>query len=377
MPQDATTLEQYVEIPVSETDPETNEPVCYIIRPFRGDVWNVSAAVELAASRAGLKPTDLKLDWNPLTILSGSAGKTQNARVVVAILHDRMAAQANPNVMYELGLAHALGKPTLIVAKTDAGSLPAMINNVPCIPLPTDEQVVDDTFFRQITEPLRTLLNDKEYHNIVWPSARRRHGPLVPERLLRDPDFYREVTTLRNFGNNIYQRFLELGAGHVSAMTKPALEQTRTFQPKSFEDFRTWLITYDASYRNMVEPEVYVRPKVSLEQARDTIFRFLASLGENAKTHGEIQRFFGDIVRDVRSWPSLDERMRSNLREIFGDIPITDYFITERDPRILELTTDVYAILRQMLGTCASLVANSFAFVNLVNICATADDRNA
>ena len=219
-------------------------------------------------------------------------------------------AQANPNVMYELGLAHALGKPTLIVAKPGPGEVPAMINNVPFIPLPTDEQVEDDTFFRQITEPLRTLLEQKEYNNIVWTNARRRHGPYIPERLLRDPDFYSEVTTLRNFGNNIYQRFLELGAGHVSAMTRPALEQTRTFQPKSFEEFRNWLITYDASYRNMVKPEVYDTPKVSLAQAKETIFRFLASLGKDTPRHGEIQRFFGDIVRDVRSWPSLDERMR-------------------------------------------------------------------
>ncbi len=165
------TPEEYVEIAVSETDPETYEELCYIIRPFRGDVWNVSAAVELAASRAGLKPTDLKLDWNPLTILSGSAGKTRNARVVVAILQDRAATQANPNVMYELGLAHALGKPTLIVAKADPGNVPAMINNVPFIALPTDEQVEDDTFFRQITEPLRTLLEQTEYNNIVWARA--------------------------------------------------------------------------------------------------------------------------------------------------------------------------------------------------------------
>jgi hypothetical protein len=69
----------------------------------------------------------------------------------------------------------------------DLGSLPTIINNVPCIPLPSKDQILDNTFYFQISRSLHTLRNN-EYKNIVWESAHLREGPSVHKRLLGDSE---------------------------------------------------------------------------------------------------------------------------------------------------------------------------------------------
>ena len=93
-------------------------------------------------------------------------------------LGDRVVAQYIHRNAAILGLAHALGKPTLIVANITPGHLPAMINNVPCIPLPTNDQLHRNIFLDEVAGKLRVALAQDRYNNIAWgDNARRRYLP--------------------------------------------------------------------------------------------------------------------------------------------------------------------------------------------------------
>lgn len=96
--------------------PETKEPkdICFTIMPFRG--WFDRYYEEIfypAIIAAGLQPHRADDLFRPSTIVGDIWDYTKRAKVILADLTGK-----NPNVFYELGLAHALSKPAVIVVET-------------------------------------------------------------------------------------------------------------------------------------------------------------------------------------------------------------------------------------------------------------------
>lgn len=101
-----------------DKDYEVEDDLVFVITPFNerfhGDfdtIFNVCRSVGLRCIRGDEE--FIKGD-----ILSHILKKIVKSRVVIANINGR-----NPNVLYELGIAHALDKPTLITSKT--------IDNIP------------------------------------------------------------------------------------------------------------------------------------------------------------------------------------------------------------------------------------------------------
>ena len=96
------------------TDPSKKNDSCFVIMPFGGyfdkyysDIYKPAIeAVGLFAKRAD----DLS---RPGTIVQDIWTYTKDSRIVLADLTDR-----NPNVFYELGLAHALAKPAILITNS-------------------------------------------------------------------------------------------------------------------------------------------------------------------------------------------------------------------------------------------------------------------
>ncbi|MDD5625555.1 MAG: hypothetical protein PHG83_00095 [Patescibacteria group bacterium] len=90
------------------------ENFCFVIMPF-GDWFNeyYEKIYCPAIKSAGLIPTRSDDLYRPSSIVQDIWSYTQNAKVILAELTDK-----NPNVFYELGLAHAIGKPAIFVTKT-------------------------------------------------------------------------------------------------------------------------------------------------------------------------------------------------------------------------------------------------------------------
>jgi hypothetical protein len=88
-----------------------------------------------------------------------------NSDLVIAVIHDpREKNSINPNVMYELGIAHSFRKPTIIVADS-ADGLPFDIHDVETIQLEFARFKEDrhrDAFLLELREILRRILKAPE-----------------------------------------------------------------------------------------------------------------------------------------------------------------------------------------------------------------------
>ena len=97
--------------PKAENKPQE---LCFVIMPFGGwyDVYYENI-YQAAITKAGLIPRRADDLYRPSNIVQDIWELTKKAKVIVADLTDK-----NPNVFYELGLAHALAKPAILITET-------------------------------------------------------------------------------------------------------------------------------------------------------------------------------------------------------------------------------------------------------------------
>lgn len=91
--------------------PQKKKDLCFVIMPFGGWFDNYYESIyrpAVEASGLAVKRTDDL--YRPGTIVNDIWSLTKKARILLADLTDK-----NPNVFYELGLAHALAKPVILV----------------------------------------------------------------------------------------------------------------------------------------------------------------------------------------------------------------------------------------------------------------------
>lgn len=87
---------------------------CFTIMPFGG--WfddYYSSVFSEAILDAGVKPVRADDLYQPSTIVADIWRMTKDAKIILADLSGK-----NPNVFYELGLAHAIGKPVILVVES-------------------------------------------------------------------------------------------------------------------------------------------------------------------------------------------------------------------------------------------------------------------
>lgn len=97
-----------------QTPKVEQKDVCFVIMPFGG--WSdkyYTSIFRPAIEAAGLLPHRADDLFRPSTIVNDIWAFTNKARIILADLTGK-----NPNVFYELGLAHALAKPAVLVTET-------------------------------------------------------------------------------------------------------------------------------------------------------------------------------------------------------------------------------------------------------------------
>ncbi|GFE79271.1 hypothetical protein GCM10011487_12710 [Steroidobacter agaridevorans] len=94
--------------------PAIQSACCFVIMPFGG--WAdgyYDAIYQPAIEAAGLRAHRADDLYRPSTIVNDIWAYTRKAKLLIADLTGK-----NPNVFYELGLAHALAKPAILVAES-------------------------------------------------------------------------------------------------------------------------------------------------------------------------------------------------------------------------------------------------------------------
>jgi hypothetical protein len=94
--------------------PAANTDECFTIMPFGGWFDQYYDAIFCPAIEdAGLMPKRADDLYRPSAIVHDIWNYTKRARLILADLSDK-----NPNVFYELGLAHAIAKPAILVTQS-------------------------------------------------------------------------------------------------------------------------------------------------------------------------------------------------------------------------------------------------------------------
>ncbi len=92
---------------------EDGEPECFIVMPFGlEDSDEVHSILRRACREAGVRPVRGDDLFTPTDILDDIWRGISGARFIIADITGR-----NPNVLYELGMAHTLAKPVLILSR--------------------------------------------------------------------------------------------------------------------------------------------------------------------------------------------------------------------------------------------------------------------
>lgn len=88
--------------------------ICFVIMPFGGWFDSYYKTIYIPAIKAaGLEPHRADDLYRPSSIINDIWSYTKRSKLILADLTGR-----NPNVLYELGLAHAISKPAVIVCES-------------------------------------------------------------------------------------------------------------------------------------------------------------------------------------------------------------------------------------------------------------------
>lgn len=159
---------------------------CFVLMPLIEDMKCVYDDAIIPAVRAafldGCECVKADDQRKPGMVTAKIVHTLLNADLVIAVLADtRENNRINPNVMYELGIAHSFRKPAIIVADRSNG-LPFDVRDVESIIL--DWSGFQDTKTRQATladlrEQLRQTLESWETATRTKPSVRPSRNPVT------------------------------------------------------------------------------------------------------------------------------------------------------------------------------------------------------
>jgi hypothetical protein len=92
---------------------EVENDLCFVLIPFKAEFNRIyEDVIQQAINEAGLKPLRADKIFSSTPIVEDIWTHIAKSKVIIADVTDK-----NPNVFYELGLAHAIGKPVIIIAQ--------------------------------------------------------------------------------------------------------------------------------------------------------------------------------------------------------------------------------------------------------------------
>ena len=127
---------------------------CFVIMPFANPIGGYYELIyEPAIKKTGLTPIRADTDiFGTGKIIEQIWAGLQRAKVLVAELTGR-----NPNVLYELGLAHALHKPVVLISSNEA-DVPFDVRHVRVIYYDVNDPFWGDKLIAKVSENVASAL---------------------------------------------------------------------------------------------------------------------------------------------------------------------------------------------------------------------------
>jgi nucleoside 2-deoxyribosyltransferase/DNA-binding ferritin-like protein (Dps family) len=150
------------------------------------------------------------------------ANGISSAKIVVAVIGPNKNGAYNANVMYELGRAHALGKPTVILScKTDGAKDPFDIHDFYHIDYDSTELADSDKtkcLTKTLSDHIRKLLEKaQEQEGLVDPAASRVHAESL--RLCSRPEIRANLKMFFSLSQSL-QKFITEPKDYMESLAK-------------------------------------------------------------------------------------------------------------------------------------------------------------
>lgn len=131
---------------------EKTEDICFVIMPFGGYFDEYYQSIYLPAIEAA-EMTPFRADNlnRPGNIVSDIWLYTQKAKIILADLSGK-----NPNVFYELGLAHAIAKPVILIAES-IDDVPFDLRSLRVLEYDKNKPRWGDILQKQITKAIKEV----------------------------------------------------------------------------------------------------------------------------------------------------------------------------------------------------------------------------
>ena len=144
--------------PIRKTAAVNADDSCFVIMPFAAPLGNhFSLIYERAIEDAGLKAIRADNDiFATGKIMDQVWRGLVNAKVLVAELTSR-----NPNVLYELGLAHALKKPVVLISSNE-GDVPFDVRHIRVIYYDINDPFWGEKLIKKVTENILSAIENPE-----------------------------------------------------------------------------------------------------------------------------------------------------------------------------------------------------------------------
>jgi len=97
---------------LNRIDSQIAQRMCFVLMPFKSDFKNIYKSINMVATTCGLDCLRADEISKSSQIMRDIWEKINESRFVIADL-----SGCNPNVFYELGLAHGIHKTVIIIAQ--------------------------------------------------------------------------------------------------------------------------------------------------------------------------------------------------------------------------------------------------------------------
>lgn len=217
--------------------PENDKPRirCYVIVPFEKVFHPLSDAIRAACKEVGARLTIIpeQITAQPLPIADHVYSEIARCDIIIADV-----SRPNPKIFYEIGLAHALGKPAVFLIQEGAGEVPLNLRNYPCV-----QYSMTSTGLAEFQHILRRILEDF----IRSPRRFRPFSPF-PARFLQLPYIVDlEKLDPREFENLCFELIAQMGFRRVEWGTEfREIDVVATLpkkDPDGYEYQELWLIS--------------------------------------------------------------------------------------------------------------------------------------
>lgn len=136
-----------------QNDTTNKKEICFTIMPFGGwfDLY-YNDIIHPAIEKAGLHSKRADDTFRPGVIIRDIWNDIKKAKVILAVLTEK-----NPNVLYELGLAHAIAKPAIIVSE-NIEDIPFDLRGLRAVKYDKNEPDWGGKLQKQIVEAISELI---------------------------------------------------------------------------------------------------------------------------------------------------------------------------------------------------------------------------